>query len=322
MSTIGKSPILEHDTHYVFDSSKIRAFMDCPRGYFFRYVLGLESHRVSPHLAFGSAWHESMEHLLWHPGDISGAYDKFVQYYQAAISKDPFFEENRAKNPQTALSALAGYVAAYPLDYQYETLHTEIAGTVPINEDNQLIHVKIDSVLRDQAGLISSREHKTTGRDSASWRDKWNYSFQVATYSYFLWAWLDNPALFDGVTVNGAIFRTKDQDFRRIKVKHSMEWLESYVWTANYWIDQILHNMEQLAENDENDRIMYSFPINSASCEKFGCKFVGLCASRANPLQRCHSIPSGYSRAFWDPRTREVEAKTLVRLEEEGGSLL
>lgn len=320
MSYIGKSPVPEHDTHAVLDSSKISAFQDCPRGYFFRYVLGLEPRTVSPHLAFGSAWHEAMEHLLWNLGDVSGAYAGFVSRYFAEISKDPFFTDNRNKNPETALAALTEYVGKWYQDKD-ETLFTEIAGTVPINEEGQLIYVKLDSVRRNDKGQVYSLEHKTTGRLSESWKEKWNWQFQVGTYSFFLWSWLDDPSLFNGVTINGAVFRAKDRDFLRIPVKHDNAWLEGWVWQANHWIEQINWNMEALAEHDESNRVLNAFPINSGSCEKFGCKFPGLCAARANPLQKCHTVPAGYDVSFWDPRARETKSKTVVHLEETGRGL-
>ena len=45
------------------DSTKINTFLDCPRQYFFTYVLGWRSDRPNNHLVFGQAWHEAMEHL-------------------------------------------------------------------------------------------------------------------------------------------------------------------------------------------------------------------------------------------------------------------
>ena len=53
-----------HITHDVHDASKLQCFMDCPRQYFYRYVLGWSRQGSNIHLIFGEGWHRAMETLL------------------------------------------------------------------------------------------------------------------------------------------------------------------------------------------------------------------------------------------------------------------
>lgn len=326
-STIGKSGVPTHPTHEVFDSSKIQAFMDCPRGFFYRYILGWEPKARSVHLVFGSAWHEAMEFILQNPDlgkndKLAGSWAAFNRIWEQETAHDPDFEATKSKNPAQALEALEAYLNRYVYD-QDETLHTEVAGTVPVGP-NEIVYVKVDSIRQHVGGLrdgqLYSLEHKTTGRKSSSWMDKWHYLFQVGTYNHFLRCWAPEDQKVAGVTINGAILRNTSREFIRIPVYKSDAQMLDYIWHAQHYLQQIRWNMEQLAETSPDDPVLYSFPINSASCSKFGCKFPGLCGLKANPLRSCHRTPMQYEINHWDPRARLEDAKKVVRLEDDEGA--
>ena len=80
---------------------------------------------------------------------------------------------------------------------------------------------------------------------------------------------------------------------------------ELWIYESNFWWNFLELNMTQLYDTSPDDRVMFAFPRNSASCSKFGCKHPYLCSIKSNPLQRIEAPPLEYGIEFWDPRKRE-----------------
>lgn len=314
---IGVSGVPYHKTLEILDSSKVKAFMDCPRGFFFRHVLGWGQAEPRIHLVFGSAWHDAMEYLLHNGYDsesIYYAYEKFMKVWNTAYTEH-VPEPNSGKNPSNALKALVEYAERWRQeDQDIKVLVTETAGAIPISED-RMFYIKLDSALYKPSGSnkgIWSREHKTTGRDTTVWADGWMTDIQVGVYGHGLhfiapvYGFSSDDVR--GIEINGAILRKGNKNgengnkFVRIPIEASGRQNLQWLWELNHWIDLIEWNMAELAESKPSDAVMYSFPRNGVSCGKFGCRFKGLCSAWPNPLQHCHTPPPGYVIDFWDPR--------------------
>lgn len=327
MTTIGKTPIPKREIHDVIDSSKLQTFIECPRKYFFQHILGWQKKNLSVHLFFGSAWHEALEHLMNHGYEMSEvqiAYEKFKEIWDEEKPDDPLWEPHYAKNPSSALEGLVEYAEKWKRQDDFETLFTEVAGTIPVMDD-QLIHWKVDAIIRDVDGWIWSLEHKTTGRNSSSWRNKWRMKTQTGTYHHALNG-LYHLGIFDefdprgvkGVKINGTVFRKNDREFLRIPVRRSDDAMQQWLWETKHYIQQLRWNMQELAECSKSDQVMVAFPRNAESCTKFGCSFPGLCQNWANPLRYCkRGAPKDYEEDFWDPRRQEEEANQKVDLTDE-----
>ena len=80
--TIALNVIQPHPTWDIMDSSKLICYKECPRKFFYQYILGWQNAYPNNHLVFGSAWHMAMEWLLNHPKDIAGAALAFLEYYR------------------------------------------------------------------------------------------------------------------------------------------------------------------------------------------------------------------------------------------------
>ncbi len=315
-------PVPYHETMDIIDSSKVQAFMDCPRGFFFRYVLGWEKEDANIHLVFGSAWHDAMEHL-YNNGlsskEVAVAYQKFLETYREGFPNELTDGDRAPKDPSTALQALAKYATTYR-DEDIEVLYTEVASVVPIRAD-RVIHTKTDVVLR-QGGSIWSHEHKTTGRNSAPWREKWNLIIQIGSYSHLLFSAFPNEHV-EGVKINGAVFtKSRGAEFLRIPVRKTATDMQEYLWEVNHWIDQMIWNFEHLSACSDKDDVMTCFPKNSQSCSKFGCRYPGLCSVWQNPLQNLDRMPPGYEVSFWDPRRVQEEARNIAVPDEEGNLII
>jgi len=306
------------------DSSKIKDFKRCPRFFFYRHILGWCSETPNNHLVFGSAWHDAMEHLLlngYGENEIITAFDKFLATYRQSFppETDELF---KGKTPNNAFMVLAKY-ATHP-DYQhdhknYETLHTEIAGSVAIDE-KRLLYFRQDSILKDRkTGHVRSREHKTGSR-TWGWEEQFLLDGQVGTYSHVLYC-LYPKELVDGIEINGSFFlarKTDPFDFRRFLIGKTEDQMQVWLSNTAYYMWQIESEYELLGDTDENDNVLYAFPLRDTSCQDYGrlCEYHDFCMAWPNPLQRAYEPPLGFKVGFWDPTIGP--AKKTFNLEKKG----
>ena len=318
----GSSGVLVHPVHSIMDGSKIKRLMDCPRGFFFEHILGWQTDRSNIHLVFGSAMHAALEVLYqlgdWHLGEaVIKAFEAFMETYNEEAGKDEFFEHSEVKNPDQGMRLLVQYAAHWAQDLnKYKTLYTELAGVVPITEDHsRLISFNIDQVMQmltgPHAGKIGYKEYKTTGRNTSAWRDSWQYAFQPGTYFYALAAHfgLDQigECYVDGLVVRKPTKANPNNfDFERFPIKKSGPQISTWISNANHWWDYMDWNLQKLCQQTPDDPVLHAFPMNSASCAKFGCKHYPYC-HKANPIADLGTdAPLGYEKAFWNPNERQV----------------
>lgn len=307
-------PVPYHHTFEIYDASKIQAFMDCPRKFFFRYILGWESTEPNIHLVFGSAWHEAIEHLLNHGYDhdnVLFAYEKFLKTYKEKYPSH--YEVHAAKTPENALQALTEYARQWKNQDDFKVLHTEVAGTVPVG-DNTICYWKTDAIIQDKDGFWTL-EHKTTGRKTGSWLTMWPLKVQIGMYTHVLNIMFDRKDV-RGVKINGAVLRSSSNEFIRIPVRLSNNQMLQWLWETKHWLSQIEWNFMELSKCKDSDPVMTAFPRNGESCSKFGCPHPELCNLMTNPLQRQEEPPHGYHTTWWNPAEREKEVKKVAHLEE------
>lgn len=310
--------LIPHSSWNVKDATKLQAYMDCPRSYFYEFILGWRSDRANVHLEFGSAWHLAMEHLIWNGYNevsILEAYQKLEKHYRQYFTtlQD---DENHPKNPAMALQGLIRYCQEYK-DERYAPLFTEVAGSVTLNE-NHTLSFKIDSILKTDLG-IKSREHKTGSQLSRQWMDQWALKMQTGVYNHVLYCLFPRQDVW-GVEINGAIFSKKEVKFQRVPARRTVEGMEAWYWNTIAWCDEIDRDISALLQDaKEDDATMKCFKMNTENCTKyFGCRYHDFCLAWGNPLSRCEEVPVGFKIEYWDPRNEEAEAKTIFRINEEG----
>lgn len=323
-------PIIEHKTWDILDSSKVKAYMTCPRAFFYEYICGWRREGGGYHLHFGAAFHEALEFLYKNRymnfmGDkqktelmVAGAYDAFMKAWDQ--KEMPFIDEK--KNPENALIAIIHYIDHHQLaDQEIEILHTESAGSVPISATT-FLQFRLDLLYRKN-GKIYVKEHKTTGSFSSfGWRDQWYLSFQVMTYLHVLYGIAQDDDKVGGIDINGIAFTNKAAsflqrkgapdrrvvDFENIPIKRPMDQMRQWLFQANSWTNLIKEEVSALREEmyTEYDSIMKGFIMNTESCNKYGgCPFKDMCQMWANPLQHCAEVPLGYEIERWDPSDYE-----------------
>ncbi len=305
-------PVEPNPCWEIHDPSKLKEYLDCPRKYFFRHVLGWESSTPNNHLVFGEAFHRAMAYMLqtdYSVESIQIAYNAhFLPYYREHFprSTDELFG---AKTPESALFALATYGAYYPNDLtDFNVLHVEVAGAAPVAED-RVLHFRIDAIVEDDSGVYTL-EHKTGSGISRFWTDQWDLDLQPATYTHALrCAYPDKKVR--GVKINGIHFKKLKAgpkiDFVRLPIWKNNGQMGAWLFTVNSLLDELEWNFEQLSHCSDSDPVLNCFRMNPNSCTKyFGCAYHDFCGAWPNPLTKIHTVPMGFEIEFWDPRAKEA----------------
>lgn len=320
--------LTEHPSWRIIDSSKMDTYQECPRKYFYEYILGWKSEIPAHDLYFGEAWHKAREYQLlngYH--DIAGAYDAFITYYRQYFPQESD-EMFTPKDPTAVLAAITKFAEERSSDLEDNTvLHTEISGSVPISED-RVIYYRMDSVLeRKLDGMIFSWDHKSAKKFSIPWANKFQLSLQNGTYTHCLYCMYPIEQVL-GIEFCGTSFEflkrgSKDRGagyhigFNRVPAYKTSIQMLNWIWQANDIYARIMEDMDSLAEVEEGDKVMYAFPMSTNSCMNyFGCRFHDYCCSWGNPLQYSYEPPLGMIQKFWDPT--QVETREKINLDYKG----
>jgi len=309
------SPIPYHPSQDVLDSTKVQAYQDCPRMFFYEYMLGWRSARPNNHLHFGKAVHIALEHIILHGYRVEAvmeALEMFNQEYRA------FFPEETdviysPKTPGRFFDMLIQYLKTYPDDLtRYKVYKTEFGGTVSLSEKHKLAF-KMDTVLIDtETGLYCSLEHKTKGANYIG--DNYYYEhmmgIQVGTYTHVLNC-LVPPDQVSGVIINCLCMKkTKKPEYLLQRFPIMLTNSQMYSWLENtkFWMDLISDDKKRLENTSPSADVMKCFPMNGRNCCNWGrtCTYLELCISRNNPLQHIDRMPSDLEVSFWNPLDEEL----------------
>lgn len=315
-------------TWKINDATKLTEFQECPRKYFYKYVLGWKPEIPNNHLVFGTAWHKAQEYLLTHDYSVQSVikgHEEFLKEYRKELGPetDNMFTP---KTPDNALVVLNAYAKKYGGELEkWEPLYTEIAGKINLSDD-QVLHFRMDSILRHRTKkTIKSIEHKT-GSSTWNWEIQWPLSNQNGTYSHVLNC-LFSPDEVEGIVFRGTIFiknaspkawaqlaegspLTYKQpfDFIEYPAKKSLDQMQTWLWNTLFWLDQLKWNFQLLSDAKEEDPVLYAFPLNPTACTKYyGCEFLDYCQAWQNPLQKCHEPPLGFKEDHWNPMAKEAK---------------
>lgn len=318
------NPIQQHSTWTIYDSSKLTTYMSCPRKYFYEYMLGWRRQVQSNHLVFGEAWHRAMRVLLafrtlklnpdltpGYPAEaIPPAFDAFMEYYRVYFGEET--DSNlHPKSPANALKGLEKYVEKYAAD-SFETIYTEVAGSVPITGDKRVCF-RLDGVIRSDC-IYSVLEHKSTGRLGDYWGVQWDLATQMSTYFHVLKCLYKENEL-DCINVNGTAFKVRDVAFMRHIVKPPNHVMQAWLSNCERQINQIKLNTEILLHSDDSESFLDAFPTHTIACSNYGtCPWHDFCRSWPNPLRCCAEPPVGHELHWWNPSDTGTEPDKKVEL--------
>jgi len=323
-------PIPHHDTWNIMDSSKLQTYMDCPRKYFYNYMLGWRGQGSGIDANFGSAMHVALEHFSLlqknSPGrditdqDIADAYMLFLESYRANHPPDED-EFNKPKNPQTALDALTAYADEYNWKDKKEVVHyTETAGSALIDV-GRLIHFRFDLIVSTPERGLFVRDYKTSKRRSDLWAASFEIKTQMGTYTHaakclfpeeHVWG-IEIRGIFLYKTSRSADRKYGNVDFWDVPIRKDRAMMEVWRWNTIQWLDRVAEDTERLAKCDSEAPVLGAFPMNTESCTKYGiCPFHDFCTVWPNPLSRCSEPPMGFEVSWWNPADQETTVTNTV----------
>ena len=311
-------PVPYHPSHDILDSTKIQAYQDCPRMFFYEYILGWRSSRPSNHLVFGKAVHEAMEHIILHGYRVESvmeALELFNAEYRAIFpeSTDELFSP---KTPARFFDLLILYLKEYSDDLnRYEVYKTEIGGTINLSHTHT-IAFKMDTVLFDKyTQKYCSLEHKTKGGNyiSDSYVNDFKLGIQVGTYTHVLNS-LFPPEEVSEVIINCLCFKkTKKPDYilKRFPIPLSNNQMYNWLENTKSWMDRIEADYLELSNTTAQSERLNAFPLCGRSCSNWGrtCQYHTLCTSWVNPLRHLDKMPASMQVDFWNPLEEELREK-------------
>lgn len=299
--------------HSVQDPTKLQCYMKCPRMYFLKYIMLIQKEGKVHNLEFGKAFHKAKDVLFtlgYSADSVEKAYQAFLEDYRKSYS-DATDLDFKGKNPANVDLALLSYVDEYKED-KFEVLHTEIGIAVPIS-DTRTIYGNMDSVMKGPRGILSL-ETKTAAQMWTYAADNFMMSFQIDTYSHFLYSYYYPENNIYGVVVDISVFRKSGVEHVRIPCIKTIDRLESWLWQANEVFDDLEEDYERLGRVKKEDIIMKAFPRRPVSCVQYNriCPYMDLCHAWNNPLQHTGETPLGFEFKTWDPR--DIGNKVMIDL--------
>lgn len=301
-----------------YDNTRISAFRECPRKFYYRHIRDLTPEGTSPPLVFGSAWHAAMEVLWSRFADlkddelITAAFMAFRdKWVEEGFSEEMSLDEAKrlgARLPSVALEMLYEYLDARRefLD-TIELLAVEAPFAVPLDPtDPTLFYVgRLDKVFKKD-GSVYIGEHKTTTAYKQDGAFQWSFTESFSPNSqidgYLFAGHTDYGDKMKAVWVDAALVHRNIHDaFKWIPVERQFAQLDAWLWETHAWIAQIEANATMLEEVDSSSRYMAAYPKNTNSCTNYGgCPYVTLCKSWANP-EAHPEIPLGFKEKHWSP---------------------
>lgn len=302
-----------HPTHDFMDASKTTRFQECPRAFFFEYILGSRKKGSSTHIDYGSAIHKGMEVLCKDGYSVKNAGRAYVAFRDELTSLLTPFELSELppnKTLEKAKECFLGYIKTYPSD-KLETLHVEVPFEVMI-ADSMSMRGKIDWIVRDDKGKVWAVDHKTAGSLSVSWKNQFTLATQTFLYLHALYCHYDFEEV-GGFIINGLIFNKLKMQFHRVYIRKFKADMEAWLLIQRRWLESVKVEIKLAFEESENNsKCMTAFPRNPTNCTKyFGCPYASTCLTIPSPLD-LDRMPGDFKQEFWDPHEKYKNNKVWI----------
>lgn len=268
----------------IINRSRIETFANCPRAYYFRFVVNLDKPGRSPALRTGSAFHKFIEHwYINHDMPLAERTEIALTEMRKILTRDrpPLINESFAQAEQKLLAQnelLANqYIKEWGEKEDFVILGTEIEFTAPLGDTHQL-KGQADGVAnyRDNLWIL---ENKTGAQYGASIIEKYMLNHQLISYAYGM-AYSMKRAI-AGILLN---FARKPQD--RAQFPQPEYHRETFTVEPHH-IKNMLQSFhsrtEEIVNSDPTD-IRY-WPQDTNRCHDYGrCIFWEICQGGLEPV--------------------------------------
>lgn len=294
--------------HY-YDNTRIGAFKRCPRKFNFRHIRHWTPEVTAEPLAFGAAWHKSMD-SIWKGDTISGAYTAFLKEFSShGYTPDPVVLPDSIRNVATAHSMIESYVKANRDTLKSAKLiASEQPFAVPLDDSGELYYVGRQDKIVEMRGRIYTIEHKTTTqyKKDGPFRDSFLKSFnpngQIDGYLYA--GFLTYGEKYKGVWIDAALVHQSVRGYRFIPVEKQFAMVDAWLWETKYYISEIQLNINSLnvyLNQETSPGYLPAFPRNTESCDLYaGCSYHDVCRFYPDPTVLIDP-PQGFVVEKWEP---------------------
>lgn len=304
-----------------YDNTRITAFKECPRKYYYRHVRDWRREGTATALIFGLSWHEAMDivYAMAHSDATDSeitdaAHAEFCKTWEEQgltpwhLIDVELENEIAPRTPGIAKEMIRNYIKERR-DFirKCTVVDIERPFMVPLFPDENIYYIgRLDKTL-GLNGRIIIVEHKTTtaykvqGNFRTDYLESWSPNSQVDGYLHAAHLCYQQDKI--ELWVDAALVHKKIHNgFKYIPVSRLTAMLDVWLSETRHWIDGIQRELKNLtAEKQMGVQVMKSFPKNTSSCSNFaGCSYRDLCKVLVNPEELAEA-PLGYVEEKWEP---------------------
>ncbi len=312
------------------DYSSLSSYVDCPRKFFFQYVLHLRSDKPNLDLVFGSCWHYGLEcayNMLMISPDtptsdlIEASRSGFTALWD--IEGESFNED--LSFPKNAGNAFNMYHAYWTNFYQRDKDKRVIGVETPFvinlghGLPNYIGRLDLTELQNEEAIVIT--DHKTAKFANETTFAGYDCSLQSDGYLAAGYLYYDKlPTLVYNVA---QVAKTKSNFFHHMVMK-SKSLIDRTLYDIKHYVVQILSDLKlyglelELDYPECNDRnyVQHSFHRSPGyACTMYfrRCEYFDLCHLRNNAISYGNKTPQGYTIFEWDPEEHEANMKAKLK---------
>jgi hypothetical protein len=311
------------------DYSSLSTYLDCPRKFFFQYILHMRSRVKSIDLVFGSAWHYGLE--ITYRAIMNGAKLSTIDATEMSrkafnlywlIEGEPHFPDNDIifpKSPGHAANMFHEYWMSFLTeDSERKIVGVEIPFSLHLDDDlpSYIGRKDLAWIEKDQLSVV---DHKTTKSISAITLPGFQSSMQSAGYITAGKLYFDK---LPRMIYNVALCQKSRIGFERFVVMLRDAACDRFLDDLMYHMQGILNELDTLEDdlNAHKESKLYN-PTSFKRCPGYACTqyfrlcpYFDLCQMRNNPLLWMEKPPTGYAIEEWHPE--DHDAKITKMLEE------
>jgi len=310
------------------DYSSLSCYIDCPRKFYFKYILHLRTRAKNINLVFGSAWHYGLEVAYrakqadptLGPEALRDIATKGFNALWAleGTSFDP--DIVFPKSPGHAANMYNKYWQVDPVPSDAEILAIESPFEVSLSHLRPGLPAyigRLDLVLLMPDGSLRIIDHKTTKSINTVTHTSFECSLQTDGYLTVGHLYYDKvPSMVYSI----ALCQKSKIDFHQMVINKPRMTIDRFLADLSFYAQEIVDNIHLLHEEraSEADRSynLRAFPRRPGyACTSYfrPCSYYDICKLRANPALWTDKPPSGYEQHEWDPATHEAELAARLK---------
>ena len=304
-----------------YDNTRVMAYFNCPRNYYFRHIRHWRREGTSTPLAFGLGIHSGQD-VIWDRASTDLPNSTIVELATAAFNvdwenegmySDPLLTPDPKRNPANAMAIFQAYVDHYrPWLRQINILAIERPFIVTLMEDPLVYYIGRWDKVYEKQDKVYIADHKTTAiyRTQGGFDRKWIESFSPDSQIYgYLYAGVGVfGADLKGVVIDGILVHKIHRHFTHIPISRTYAALDAWRWSTEYWVREILDNQRALAMMNKDAQFMICFPMKTSHCtHKYGvCSYKDVCRFGDPNPEKMIDPPDGFIIEPWDPRDHNL----------------